>query len=154
MFVFMEGKKNMRTQNLTLRDIHVGDWVQVWYEIEEKYSSPLKIIQICDNGTIYLVASDEERTTPLEVKANIKDVDALPITPEVLNDFGFTITEIENHENRYDLFYNDDYICELRKYSCGYELKMAWRCFEYFHDFIDSVCDDFPELLKLELKSE
>ena len=83
----MEYRKDKRTKNLTLRDIHVGDWVQVWSETEECYSPPLKIIQICDDGTIYLVTSDEERCTPWE--EDIKNVDALPITPELLIGFGF-----------------------------------------------------------------
>lgn len=42
----MEYKKDKRTKNLTLRDIHVGDWVQVWSEATERYSPPLKITQI------------------------------------------------------------------------------------------------------------
>ena len=83
----MEYKTDKRTKNLTLRDIHVGDWVQVWSEQAERYSPPLKIIQICDDGTIYLVTSDEERCTPWE--EDIKNVDALPITPELLQGFGF-----------------------------------------------------------------
>ena len=83
----MEYRKDKRTKNLTLRDIHVGDWVQVWSEQAERYSPPLKIIQICDDGTIYLVTSDEERPTPWE--EDIKNVDALPITPELLKGFGF-----------------------------------------------------------------
>lgn len=87
----MEYKKDKRTKNLTLRDIHVGDWVQVWSEITERYSPPLKIIQICDDGTIYLVTSDEERPTPWE--ENIKNVDVLPITPELLKGFGFEVVE-------------------------------------------------------------
>ena len=72
----MEYKKDKRTKNLTLRDIHVGDWVQVWSEQTERYSPPLKIISIHDDGTIYLVTSDDERCTPWE--ENIKNVDALP----------------------------------------------------------------------------
>ena len=81
----MEYKKDKRTKNLTLRDIHVGDWVQVWSETTERYSPPLKITQICDDGTVYLVTSDEERCTPWE--EDIKNVDALEITPELLQGF-------------------------------------------------------------------
>ena len=88
----MEYKKDVRTDNLTLRDIHVGDWVQVWSETTERYSPPLKIIQICDDGTIYLVTSDEERPTPWE--ENIKNVDVLPITPELLKGFGFEVIDV------------------------------------------------------------
>lgn len=78
----MKYKKDKRTKNLTLRDIHVGDWVQVWSEQAERYSPPLKITQICDDGTIYLITSDEERPTPWE--EDINDVDALEITIELL----------------------------------------------------------------------
>lgn len=77
----MEYKTDKRTGNLTLRDIHVGDWVQVWSEQTERYSPPLKIISIHDDGTIYLVTSDEERCTPWE--ENIKNVDAMQITDDV-----------------------------------------------------------------------
>ena len=73
----MEYKKDKRTKNLTLRDIHVGDWVQVWSEQTERYSPPLKIISIHDDGTIYLVTSDEERCTPWE--EDVKNVDALEL---------------------------------------------------------------------------
>ena len=83
----MEYRTDKRTKNLTLRDIHVGDWVQVWSETTERYSPPLKIIQICDDGTIYLVTSDEERPTPWE--EDIKNVDALPIDADLLRGFGF-----------------------------------------------------------------
>ena len=146
----MDYTKDERTKNLTLRDIHVGDWVQVWSNITERYSPPLKIIQICDDGTIYLVTSDEERSTPWE--ENIKDVDALPITPELLKGFGFEIVKNEFHKDRYHTSYKGCYICELRKYSCGYGLSIPWHCFEYFHEFIDSMCDDFLKILNFEWK--
>ena len=42
----MEYKTDKRTKNLTLRDIRVGDWVQVWSEQAERYAPPLKIIEI------------------------------------------------------------------------------------------------------------
>lgn len=87
----MDYKKDKRTKNLTLRDIHVGDWVQVWSETTERYSPPLKIIQICNDGTIYLVTSDEERPIPWE--EDIKNVDALEITIELLEGFGFEVIE-------------------------------------------------------------
>ena len=83
----MEYRTDKRTKNLTLRDIHVGDWVQVWSEETERYSPPLKITQICDDGTIYLVTDDEERCTPWE--ENIKDIDALLIDGDLLRGFGF-----------------------------------------------------------------
>ena len=113
----MEYKKDKRTKNLTLRDIHVGDWVQVWSEQAERYSPPLKIIQICDDGTIYLVTSDEERCTPWE--EDIKNVDALPITPELLQGFGFKqIMESGSFRYGNNNFYFNTNINELHGEYC------------------------------------
>lgn len=83
----MEYKTDKRTKNLTLRDIHVGDWVQVWSEETERYSPPLKITQICDDGTVYLIIDEENRLDPWE--ENIKDIDALLIDEDLLRGFGF-----------------------------------------------------------------
>ena len=83
----MEYRKDKRTRNLTLRDIHVGDWVQVWSEQTERYSPPLKITQICDDGTVYLIIDEENRLDPWE--ENVKDIDALPIDADLLRGFGF-----------------------------------------------------------------
>ena len=85
----MEYKTDKRTKNLTLRDIHVGDWVQVWRAEEERYSPPLKITQICVEGTVHLVSKDEDRGTPSEWVESIKNIDALHITAGVLLGFGF-----------------------------------------------------------------
>ena len=117
----MDYKTDIRTKNLTLRDIHVGDWVQVWRERAERYIPPLKIIQICDDGTIYLVGSDEERCDPWE--EDIKNVDALPIDGDILVGFGFEklcdnyyyskgdtfVMAQDNQLDVMDFFYNDKY---------------------------------------------
>ena len=145
----MEYRKDKRTKNLTLRDIHVGDWVQVWSETTERYSPPLKIIQICDDGTIYLVGSDEERPTPWE--EDIKNVDALEITPELLKGFGYDIAT-----NKYGdtvVLYNGKEICRLLKFLGWFSLETSEeKPYHYFHEFLDGVYDDFPELLSLEWK--
>lgn len=146
----MTENKNKRTENLTLRDIHVGDWVQVWSEITERYSPPLKIIQICDDGTIYLVTSDDERPTPWEEK--IKNVDALPITNELLKGFGFDVVPKDYPKNEYDIIYNGEKICEFWVLSNICTLETPWQSYEYFHEFIDEICYDFTEILKLEWK--
>ena len=127
----MEYRKDKRTKNLTLRDIHAGDWVQVWSELVERYSPPLKIIQICDDGTIYLVTSDEERPTPWE--EDIKNVDALPIDADLLRGFGFKQI-MESGSFRYERgdFYFNTNSNELHdEYSdCGFKV-------DFFHDLQD-----------------
>ena len=134
----MEYKKDKRTKNLTLRDIHVGDWVQVWSEQTERYSPPLKIISIHDDGTIYLVTSDEERCTPFE--ENIKNVDALPITPELLKGFGFEIEVNKYYDDR--IRYNGKYLAfgELIKIDTG---KYRIRDCIYMHQLIIYAEDYF-----------
>ena len=83
----MEYKKDKRTKNLTLRDIHIGDWVQAWRSIPKEYTPPMKVSSIHYDGTVYLVSDDEGHCTPFE--ANIKDIDALPIDGDLLRGFGF-----------------------------------------------------------------
>lgn len=146
----MEYKKDKRTNNLTLRDIHVGDWVQVWSKQSERYSPPLKIISIHDDGTIYLVTSDEERPTPFE--EDIKNVDALPITPELLKGFGFDVVPKDYPKDEYDIIYNGEKICELWMFSNSCTLETPWQSYEYFHEFMDGMYDRFHELLSLEWK--
>ena len=146
----MEYRKDKRTENLTLRDIHVGDWVQVWSEKAERYYPPLNITQICDDGTIYLVTSDEERCTPLE--EDIKNVDALPITIELLEGFCFNVAQKDYPNDEYDIIYNGEKICELWVCDNLCTLETPWKSYEYFHEFMDGICDDFPEILKLEWK--
>lgn len=146
----MEYKKDKRTENLTLRDIHVGDWVQVWSETTERYSPPLKIISIHDDGTVYLVTSDEERPTPLE--EDIKNVDALPTTTELLKGFGFDVVQKDYPKDEFNIMYSGKKICEFWVCDNLCTLETPWNSYEYFHEFIDGMRDEFPELLRLEWK--
>ena len=133
-----------------MREIHVGDWVQVWSDITERYSPPLKIIQICDDGTIYLVTSDEERPTPWE--EDIKNVDALPITPELLQGFGFDVVPKEYPKDEFNIMYSGKKICEFWEYGNCRSIETPWQSYDYFNMFVDCVYDFFPELLNLEWK--
>lgn len=146
----MEYRKDKRTENLTLRDIHVGDWVQVWSDVTECYSPPLKIISIHDDGTIYLVTSDEERPIPWE--NDIKNVDALPITIELLKGFGFDVVPKDYPNDEYDIIYNGEKICELLVCDNLCTLETPWNSYEYFHDFIGFLYYTLPKTLKLEWK--
>ena len=83
----MEYKTDKRTKNLTLRDLHVGDWVQAWRPLPKEYTPPMKVSSIHYDGTVYLVSDDEGHCNPYE--ANIKDIDALPIDGDLLRGFGF-----------------------------------------------------------------
>ena len=137
-----EYKKDKRTQNLTLRDIHVGDWVQVWSDITERYSPPLKITQICDDGTIYLVTDDEERCTPWE--EDIKNVDALPIGADLLIGFGFSLSEVYQDywgEWYRSVNYGDMYVGQIRGTqsgfvyfrTCGYDCQCLHKLVDYLY---------------------
>ena len=133
----MEYRKDKRTKNLTLRDIHVGDWVQVWSEQAERYSPPLKIIQICDDGTIYLVISDEERPTPWE--EDIKNVDALPIDADLLRGFGFEVSDKDNDRGclYQNINHNGEYVGQIRypMNDKSYMRLCGYNCI-YLHEYI------------------
>ena len=134
----MEYKTDKRTENLTLRDIHVGDWVQVWSEQTERYSPPLKITQICDDGTVYLVIDEENRLNPWE--ENIKDIDALLIDEDLLIGFGFSLSEV--HHDRGDRYksvnYGDMYVGQIRRtlYDLVYFRTCGYEC-QYLHELVD-----------------
>lgn len=144
----MKYKTDKRTKNLTLRDIHVGDWVQVWSETTERYSPPLKITQICDDGTVYLVTSEEERPTPWE--ENIKNVDALVITPELLRGFGFEVIRSKYKEDEFNVLYDGRRICGFYEYNN--KIETTWGSYEYFHKFMDYINYIFPKTFNLEWK--
>lgn len=129
----MEYEKAKRTKNLTLRDIHVGDWVQVWSEATERYSPPLKISSICDDGTIYFVLSDEEHLTPWE--EDIKNVDALPITKDLLKGFGFDLSEFTGYSG---VYYKGMYIGLLRHNDDEEVSLQVYRgiC-QYMHELVE-----------------
>ena len=134
----MEYKTDKRTKNLSLRDIHIGDWVQVWRAEEERYSPPLKITQICVEGTVHLVSKDEDRGTPSEWVESIKNIDALPITAGVLLGFGFeksgdfysfknSVFAIDKQLGVMDVIYIDKYgeSTELEDIGYMHELQQA-----------------------------
>ena len=83
----MEYRTDKRTKNLTLRDIHVGDWVQEWSPLTERYDPPTKVMSISDDGDVLLIYDDKHRLTPNE--ARIENIDALPIDADLLRGFGF-----------------------------------------------------------------
>ena len=145
----MEYKTDKRTKNLTLRDIHVGDWVQVWSEQTERYSQPRKITQICDDGTVYLEGSEEERSA-LWVE-NIKNVDALPITPELLQGFGFSVDWVSNGNMIGRILYGSVKIAEL--WRLGGILAIWFDDYhEHFNSFVHDAIAYFPALGELEWK--
>lgn len=145
----MEYRTDKRTKNLSLRDIHVGDWVQVWSEQAERYSPPLKIISIHDDGTIYLVTSDEERPTPWE--GDIKNVDALSITPELLKGFGFSIDWVSNGNMIGCILYGSVKIAEL--WRLGGILAIWFEDYhEHFNSFVHEAITVYPILGQLEWK--
>ena len=134
----MEYRKDKRTKNLSLREIHVGDWVQVWRAEEERYSPPLKITQICAEGTVHLVSKDEDRGTPSEWVESIKNIDALPITAGVLLGFGFekngdfysfknSVFAIDKQLGVMDMIYIDKYgeSTELESIDYMHELQQV-----------------------------
>lgn len=143
----MEYINEKRAKNLTLRDIRIGDWVQCWNKITERYTPPEKIIAIFEDGTVNTVI-DDEQGDPFEY--DISEVDALPITEELLKGFG--IETKKNVCGNYELYHNGEKIqcCFLEK-DTNDELLISdgdfYPCY-YFHEFIDS----FPDNIKLEWK--
>lgn len=135
----MKYKTDKRTKNLTLRGIHVGDWVQVWRAEEERYSPPLKITQICVEGTVHLVSKDEDRGTPSEWVESIENIDALPIDEDLLRGFGFDVVSFFVDDIGYQIyhvFYKGLCIGALYHSNLiGYYFSSLGEKTKYMHEF-------------------
>ena len=76
-------KKTQITKNLTIRDIHVGDWVQCWSEKECRYISPVEVVAVQIDGTVHV------RMGNISIITNVSNVDELPVTLDLVKKFGF-----------------------------------------------------------------
>lgn len=143
--------KDKRTKNLSLRDIHVGDWVQVWKEGPKEYTPPLKITSIHDDGNIHLVISDDGRCEPWE--ENIRNVDALPVTSDVLMGFGFEVKKKNWGTIVYEILYQGVFFATLFTYLYPGkpELTLKGRRCKYIHELC-GLLDELGIELKLEWK--
>ena len=148
----MEYKRDKRTKNLTMRDIHIGDWVQEWNPTAERYSPPMKVSCINYDGTVYLVPDDEHYCDPVETE--IENVDALPITPELLKGFGFELRNknvVTGGFVEY-IFYYNVYVVHLYSYLNGEIICSSLSMvFKYMHEMCFIMCKYFPNA-KLEWK--
>lgn len=138
-------KKETRTKNLTLRDIHVGDWVQVWSPTVERYSPPMKITSIHEDGTIYLSLGEGCECDPWE--EDIKNVDALPITEDVLRGFGFSFMPTSKtqylHEYYKVAYYKETLVGFLCKDVNGKTVfDAATRYVSYIHEYQTAIYEN------------
>lgn len=75
---------------LTLNDIYVGDYIQVWMDIPGKWSMPMYISGIFSDGDLYL-NFDGNEADPWE--SEIGSVYDIPIDYGILPHFGFAECE-------------------------------------------------------------
>ena len=78
--------------HLTLQDVVIGDFLQEWLEIPERWSMPMYVDGIFADGDLYL-NFDGNEADPWEAK--IKNVFDIPFDWAILSHFGFV--EEENH---------------------------------------------------------
>lgn len=124
----------------------------MWSEQTERYSPPLKITQICEDGTIYLVTSDEERPTPWE--EGIKNIDALPIDADLLRGFGFELRDknVIAYGFREYIFYGNIYVGHLYSFLNGEIMCNSLSMdFKYMNEMCSIMCKYCPNV-KLEWK--
>lgn len=76
----------MYKNHLTLQDIRIGDWVQEYSEITDKFSMPMYVSSIFEDGTVYLDFNGNEGDI---WEANIEDIAPIKIGTDILKGFGF-----------------------------------------------------------------
>ena len=79
-------------------------------------------------------------------------MDALPITKELLQGFGFDVVPKEYPKDEFNIMYSGKKICEFWEYGNCRSIETPWQSYDYFNMFVDCVYDFFPELLNLEWK--
>lgn len=79
-------------------------------------------------------------------------MDALDVTRELLEGFGFEVIEHDYQKYEYDILYKGKKICELGEYRNCCQIETPWDSYEYFHEFIEGMHNKFPEILNLEWK--
>lgn len=77
-------KNEQRTKNLTLRDIHVGDWVQCWIEPQKAYTGPVEVVEVRKGGVVCVVGGGGSL-----LQFDASRVDELPMTDKLAESFGF-----------------------------------------------------------------
>ena len=76
----------MYKNHLTLQDIRIGDWVQEYSEITDKFSMPMYVSSIFEDGTVYLDFNGNEGDI---WEANIEDIAPIKIGTDIFKGFGF-----------------------------------------------------------------
>lgn len=76
----------MCKNHLTLHELRIGDWVQEYSDITEKFSMPMYVSAIFEDGTVYLNFNGNEGDI---WEANIDDIAPIKIETDILKGFGF-----------------------------------------------------------------
>ena len=129
----MEEKEYKRLDSLTLRDIHVGDWVHVWNRRKFTFSRPMMVSNIDITGTIGLVEDPDDCLKDiLYTQADIKDINGIPITKRHLREFGF---EIGNETKfNYSVRYEGKHLITVRK---GFAVEFNCCFYQtYMHEIL------------------
>lgn len=118
----METATTKRTKNLSLREIHVGDWVQAWNPWKRMYTKPMKLKIIAETVVTH---TDDGFTHFIKVE----NIDALLITKDILLSFGFN--PIMNSE--WYKYKNNDIYYNLNRHELYLNCKDKFENVTYFH---------------------
>ena len=76
----------MYKNHLRLQDLKIGDWVQEYSEITGKFSIPMYVSAIFENGDVYLDFNENEADVWEE---EIENIVPIQIDEDILKGFGF-----------------------------------------------------------------
>lgn len=118
----METSTTKRTKNLSLREIHVGDWVQAWNPWKRMYTKPMKLKIIAETVVTH---TDDGFAHFIKVE----NIDALPITHDILIALGFK--EIMN--SGWFFYKNNQIQYSLNTHALHLKLKDTYYDVIHFH---------------------
>jgi hypothetical protein len=114
--------KTKRTKNLSIREIHVGDWVQAWNPWKKSYTKPMKLKIIAETVVTH---TDDGYTHFIKVE----NIDALPITKDILVALGFQ--EIMN--SGWFIYRDNQIKYSLNTHTLHLKLKDTYYDVIHFH---------------------
>lgn len=127
--------KTKRTKNLSLREIHVGDWVQAWNPWKRMYTKPMKLKIIAETVVTH---TDDGYTHFIKVE----NIDSLPITHDTLIALGFK--EIMN--SGWFIYKDNTIQYDLNSHALLLNLKDTYKNIQYFHELQQTLYNNGYEI--------
>lgn len=86
---------------LKITELHIGDWVKAWSPMNKKFTPPIKVAALYDNGRVVTI----NKANGCKDDRHSCDIYPLPITDNVLRYIGYKLDNKIKHGFHVDYVY-------------------------------------------------